>query len=54
MTRAPFTRAPLPSLEPRGYREHFCACGKFGCFGLGNRWYCPGCVPPGFLPKDRA
>lgn len=36
--------------------EHFCACGAWGCYGLGPpaapvlRWFCPACVPDGVLP----
>jgi hypothetical protein len=36
--------------------EHFCACGAWGCYGLGRpaapalRWFCPACVPDGVLP----
>lgn len=53
MSRAPLSRTPLPSAEPKGYREHFCHCGRFGHYGVGNRWTCTEHRPPDFLPKDR-
>lgn len=37
---------------------HYCACGKWGSFGLQlpgaeTKWFCRAHVPAGFLPGDR-
>ncbi|MBS0363695.1 MAG: hypothetical protein JSR98_20155 [Proteobacteria bacterium] len=35
--------------------EHVCGpCGAAACYGLGEAWFCPVCVPAGFLPGTRA
>lgn len=32
---------------------HWCACGAWGCYGLGDTWFCRACAPRGFLPGNR-
>ncbi|MFN3582589.1 hypothetical protein [Phenylobacterium sp.] len=45
--------ARAPAQQPSRPFVHPCACGAWGCYGLGGAWFCRRCVPAGFLPHDR-
>lgn len=43
-----------PASKPTpGPLLHYCACGAWGCYGLGDTWFCRRCAPAGFLPHER-
>lgn len=42
-----------PAQQPARPFLHNCACGAWGCYGLGDTWFCRKCVPADFLPHER-